>query len=757
MGRGRKNHVAIRFCDILQRVVFHGEGRKHISAIASTVQEHDPSSEPRKLFQPLVEGCDPVYFLPDDESFVESLESLIDEQKPDDIFVLPPFRSRNKVTSEFRQKYPGMGLEEAALKTLANKLSPGCRIAAILPNSFFFGESTRSFREAFLSANSLKYALTPDFNPGLLGLPFHTMFRLGCLVIHVGQDDPSLRIFRIPDSELENTPTIGDLENLVRRRNGHSQYGYVLREGLAPGMPIAYDLYSPEFRLKQEKLGQLGGTASLLELVDIVRGLHMTLEASRLVEAESGLGVPIVDGRSIGADGQILIETVRFRVADPPDRHFLRIGDICIPCIQSPRPSLKCAVIREQDLPAATSHSVLVLRPKANVSDEQLQILYAYLRSPQAAEDIAAQNSYVHITVSGLSNLKVPVPDESLVIAIRTLDHSIRQFRSWVDEATRAKDSLFTFSSISDSRSQILSLGRMTRRRTDAANLVDDLRHRVRTLFPHPVAYRWRTVESSLPDLEGYQNVLECAENLTSYIAALVVIHSRLVDGGNLPAIGQLGEKLGQNPGHGISMGDWVNIIRQAASSKVLRAASPTTPFFEAADFLRNNKDANEAIQRLSKRRNDHAHGRGPKGQTVHKAYGEAMATLQQLLGSVEFLADYPLHFVETTRRDSMRKLTRYGFRRMMGDHSLVPLEEAEGNYAEMEAQSLYVVDRNSVPHLARPFLVMRTCPVCHTRSTFMLEKFDVRTNTCTLKSLEHGHNVDDTEVAEAYRYVGLL
>ncbi len=90
------------------------------------------------------------------------------------------------------------------------------------------------------------------------------MVRMGCPVIHVGADDPSLRVSRISQPASDKPSLIDDLENLIRRRSGHTQYGYILKEGLAPGLPILYDLYSPAYRSKLEKLGQLGSTAKSL-------------------------------------------------------------------------------------------------------------------------------------------------------------------------------------------------------------------------------------------------------------------------------------------------------------------------------------------------------------------------------------------------------------------------------------------------------------------------------------------------------------
>ncbi|MEU8387928.1 hypothetical protein [Micromonospora sp. NPDC048843] len=59
--------------------------------------------------------------------------------------------------------------------------------------------------------------------------------------------------------------------------------------------------------------------------------------------------------------------------------------------------------------------------------------------------------------------------------------------------------------------------GRLLRMRADAAGLLDDFSHQVRTRYPHPVAYRWSRAQvllSNGADGSAYYAILETAEVL---------------------------------------------------------------------------------------------------------------------------------------------------------------------------------------------------------------------------------------------------
>jgi len=127
------------------------------------------------------------------------------------------------------------------------------------------------------------------------------------------------------------------------------------------------------------------------------------------------------------------------------------------------------------------------------------------------------------------------------------------------------------------------------------------------------------------------------------------------------------------------------------------------------------------------------------------------------LLEATEFLTEYPLRYIEETRRDTIAGVTTYRYRNIMGDHAIVGLEAAETDLAELEAHSLYLQDRNGQLHLIRPYLIRQECPECQNSELFYLDTYQARDNTCVLKSLTTGHVLRDDQITVVFRYVGLV
>lgn len=161
--------MASIFANMLDRMLFREEGRKRLIVITgASIYENpkdDPSSKPFAL--PLVSEYENVHVLPDDESFLEELKRLVAAEQPDDVFMFPPFRGRLRVSTEFRERFPRLGLEEGILQTLAESLKPGSRVAALMPNFFFDNPSSRGFREQLFGRNTLQFVL-PSFSLVLL-------------------------------------------------------------------------------------------------------------------------------------------------------------------------------------------------------------------------------------------------------------------------------------------------------------------------------------------------------------------------------------------------------------------------------------------------------------------------------------------------------------------------------------------------------------------------------------------------------------
>ena len=286
--------------------------------------------------------------------------------------------------------------------------------------------------------------------------------------------------------------------------------------------------------------------------------------------------------------------------------------------------------------------------------------------------------------------------------------------------------------------------------------MVEDYRYRIRTQFPHPLAYQWRAVEAGKEDSEGYDQILNTAEIALCYLACMAVTATKSVEGGKVKWLGNIASNL-CDKGHGTSMGDWMAILRETSKSKTLRKFEESIPFYEVVKLL-SDEEMDAAVQRLKNKRDDNAHGRGPKGQkATREAYKEAKTDLETFFQAIDFLTEYPLRYIETTRRDSITKQTYYTYRELRGDHPFVPLGEDAYSDSELEAGSLYLIDRQNNLFLLRPLLVHKECPECGAWSTFYLDTYDAKTGTPMMKSMQHGHISAEPDLADAFRFFGLI
>lgn len=87
----------------------------------------------------------------------------------------------------------------------------------------------------------------------------------------------------------------------------------------------------------------------------------------------------------------------------------------------------------------------------------------------------------------------------------------------------------------------------------------------------------------------------------------------------------------------------------------------------------------------------------------------------------------------------------------------VVSLEERSTDMDDLEAGSLYLVDRDGSMFLLRPYLTRRECTFCGQWELFFLDKYDRGAGVCTVKSLEKGHTIEDDEVTAVFRHVGMI
>jgi hypothetical protein len=257
-----------------------------------------------------------------------------------------------------------------------------------------------------------------------------------------------------------------------------------------------------------------------------------------------------------------------------PHDQQLRVGDILLRKIVPPtdlRPGLAAAEVLDADLPAAANSNVAVLRPRPALDPPQRILIVQYLRSPLARELIAVDGG-VTIALDTFRRLPLPQPDEALSTALTDLAEALRGFESWRAEAEAVLQTAFPDNEgFKAARARLVKHGRISRLRLEAASNLDDHGYVVRTRFPYPIAYRWRTVEaerSAGVSRDAYDAVLEAAEVLLCYIAHLALLLARDVNAqiGYSSTIRSTFAR-----GKGLGFGDWTAVLEEVRDSRAFR------------------------------------------------------------------------------------------------------------------------------------------------------------------------------------------
>ncbi|MCX4569182.1 restriction endonuclease [Streptomyces viridodiastaticus] len=410
-------------------------------------------------------------------------------------------------------------------------------------------------------------------------------------------------------------------------------------------------------------------------------------------------------------------------------------------------------MVREADIPAVTTEHLTHLRPTLDIEEPYMRLILAYLGSGVLDYRARSVGGLAHISIRDIADMRLPNRDDMLTEALFEIVKAGGELRQWSEEAEIIVGSVFSPHGDTDSsaRRQVIEAGQLLRLRADAAGRLDDFGYTVRTRFPYPIALRWREVEArvSSEDLRpAYNAILAAAEILLAYCALSTAALARDASV-ELSSVTSLRTKLSSKSGGGPGLGEWVNILAEAGSARKRRGLPEEHPLHDFGQLLAN-LDADEARKRVARRRNDEAHERRVDDVNLPAAVQESLADLKILLEQATFLADMPLIEVTSVDWNSFRREATLSFRRLMGDHPVVPTETMINASSAVERRSLYLVGRDRSLHLLRPFLLGKVCSECRTWSTFHVDKV---AGAIAMKTLEHGHlssEVDSISLQEA-------
>jgi hypothetical protein len=633
---------------------------------------------------------------------------------------------------------------------------PGALLGVVLPAGTLTleRERERSTREAM--ARVWQPAVVFYDTSAFLGM--HMSLQIAVLLLVPRRRGPvSTLMFRVPG---EGAPLSveRDFRRLLRNGTGRGQYGYVIQSSLAPGENLQFERHDPAVLARRADLAGYGGTASLDQLFKLIsHGVQPVGDRALSCDPGDDGAVRVLTGRDVGRDGGILPPGDNTQWARLPADRQLIAGDLILPRIFRPsdRGGLMVAEVTAADLPAVAGHSIIQLRPRDGLTAEQRLFVKLYLQSSLALALTYGTElkGHIQLNLASLRELVLPLPDRALATALDHVLAAKERLERWRDDADALLRSVFLDEDSSAARARVIDAGRKLRLRVEAASLVDDFGQFVRIRFPYPNALRWRRVQAAVAaDDPGhaYQEVLDAAEILLCYQAQLTLAFCREANL-NLGAVKGIRERM--KAGRGPTLGDWTAILSEVGENRSFRTLPKAHPLQDLR-HLANSTEVAAAWNRLKIRRDNEAHQRRVDPVDMWAAVSAVLPDYTTLVEHAQFLADWPLAYVDSSRWDTFRNTAAVSYRPMMGDHPIVPPRRMTYADSTLEQGSLYVIDSDDQWHLLRPFLIGGDCPKCKTWSTFHA---DLDHGKLVIKSLEHGHTHDGQSLAEALRHVGLL
>ena len=703
------------------------------------------------------------------ESYLDSALQEAGSSQSECIFAFPPLISDSWLSTDWRARFGRLGIAEALAESLLADVEPDngvfsmrplsvAAVAMLVPRHFVGSLRSGAWRREFFPAHSAviiehENILQGSCNPNVV-------FQLVTVIFqrHPGP----VRFFKVPASAAdENMEDLAkDLQRLLRQPAGKSKYGYVYQGTIKEGYPCSYDFYSEETEKLRAQIGELGERVSLGSVSDVLQGFR---PCSPERDAGDGLtGFQFIKARDITPDGRVVLSDIEAQTRPAKILNYLQDGDLCVRQIYRPDGGFIVGMYEGDGRLITFNNTVIVVRPHATLTPAQRLVLLSFLRSPlshrlgNAKQLLPSLGEHCRITSHILRDFPVPLADDELSSSIQQLSEAREAFVRWIEQIDEESNAIVLESTASGSRRRLLHAGRLARQRRRAGQQVEDLDYRIRTQFPHPLAYIWRELQVAGTDrFHRLRAVLKAAEGNTCYVALIAILISQFL-GQRISSVHEIAKRLSQRKS-GTNFGDWFTIIKEVNEGRAFSQVQANSPFAEVMQLC--SSDLWEAsVRRLMELRNDDSHGRIASTSVSQKMLSDAEAALTAVYQSTEFLTDYQLIFVTETRFDSIRNLTRFQYRDLTGDNALAPLRNDEASRTDLEAGSVYLRDRQNRLHLFRPLLHYLECPECHLMSTFFLDMYDGGDSEATvqLKSFER-NSVRTEHAADDFRHIGLL
>jgi hypothetical protein len=646
-------------------------------------------------------------------------------------------------------------LSAFVISLILSAVSDGTSITAISPISLLSGGATARLRESISKGASLRLIMEGGGNwPGL-----HNQIQLAVVCLEAGrQQENMVRLFKCPDERnIDLDEVVTDLQRLFRQQGGQTRHGFVMRSGMPASGNWLVESHHPRWEQYISELRELGEVTTLSSLGEFTR--PVMLRPSEW--ATSPTGWPALHARQVSTHGTIEFDDVderRYWNEEPQADLKLLPGDVVIREIRGMAGQvtpLRLARLPRTEEAWFLGSALIRFRFNEDVDEGIRKYVLAYLQSQEAAQWLSGQNAGPRVFTRELESLPIPVPEESVLAAFSRLSRTHRQFSDWAQQLQDVQSRLFSFATLREARDELLVVSARAEQRIVAAEATDTLSWRIRNLYPHPLAFRWRTIEIQESGVEKYLEILRVSEVCMAYAAIFSIALIEVLGGDyETRSIKEIISSLSARPGTGVTFWSWVSIVEEVNESRTFRDIGPGTPFIEVSKMYESNSELKDVIKSLMEKRNDFSHDRGPTESELAEGLNVLESELETVYESLDFLTRYPLRDIDSVRmRGRNADRGTYSCRELMGDHP-VPTPKSIEFSGSAPAQGLHLIDQSEKPHFIEPWLIRRPCAKCKHEESYILDRYE-RNGQILFKSLEYGHELDASDLREELREVG--
>jgi hypothetical protein len=164
--------------------------------------------------------------------FLNESTEVIENNKPDNLFILPPLLSRRNLPESIRKDHSHYDLHSLVLNFALKKLKSTANVGILLPEGFGMTKINHSVREDIFSKANLEFLIDHDFDPRILGFNVHSSFKFITLFMSLDREKPKpKRFFKISNRLYNATEDeiLKDLKILKKQGGGETHYGFVIR------------------------------------------------------------------------------------------------------------------------------------------------------------------------------------------------------------------------------------------------------------------------------------------------------------------------------------------------------------------------------------------------------------------------------------------------------------------------------------------------------------------------------------------------